>query len=550
MSQWSNFAPFGEFAFNGEDSESEKIYNAQVAALGPAFAGAQAEAETYADSMCFGAARLQIQAAGAQDDPTQVSYLIDALEKDWRIYPPPGATLDERRAELAFKQGFANGALETAIEAGLSALLGSLFINWRPMDRATYDEVTLNTTYPIHSPLRRTVIKKITINDVIFPGIQTVSYTRLLDDGNPIITGETIVVEPGRNGLEDAVIVTAATATTLTADFDLPHDAGVAATTGPMIRWTSNQRHSMAIVHQDVLSNNTLLTKVHEFMRRVMPAVSTWVVCPEMLTADPIVPWYPIQENLPTGIVKSFRVGEGRIGQSPIGASARVAGYDETKAKSLPFTNASAEVPILLMPLTEDGTNYGAGPIYPSGGTALTIVGSPEFTTDGLVFHGGTDFAYIDQGTGTGSYSIVFRARFPEPYSTVYPIVIASGSATTSPDGGWTIRRDSGSDWHMMTNNAVDDYLDGAADDQWHTFAIVFTGTNSKFYIDGVLVRDFLGWPTTFGQILKLGGGGIAATKGEIVIRNIVAFNTALSDANRGLLEQWAEIDDIRVEDP
>src|SRR5512137_2923242 len=101
MAQWSNFAPFGEFSFGGEDSESERIYNAQTTALGPAFVGSVGEAETYADAMCFGASRLQLQAAGAQDDPEQVNYLIDALEKDWRLRPWPNDTLTDRRAALA-----------------------------------------------------------------------------------------------------------------------------------------------------------------------------------------------------------------------------------------------------------------------------------------------------------------------------------------------------------------------------------------------------------------------------------------------------------------
>lgn len=547
MSQWSNFAPFGEFAFSGEDSESEKIYNAQTKSLGPAFEGAQAEAETYADAMCFGVARLQIQAAGAQDDPTQVNYLIDALEKDWRIYPQPGATLDERRAELAFRQGYANGALETAIEAGLSALLGTLFINWRPMDRNAYNEVMTNTTYPVHSPLRRTPIKKIVLRDTIFPGTQTVTYSRVLDDGNPILTGEKLVVEPGVNGLEDVVTVTAATATTLTATFAFTHDADSPATTGPMIRWTSNQRHSMVIVHPDVLANSALMNKIHEFMRRTMPGVSTWIVCPEMLTTDPVYSWYPTQEGLPTGIVTSFRVGEGLIGQSPIGSSARSAGYDAAKAKSIPFTYAAGEVPYLIMPLTETGASYGFSTAYP-GGSALTLAGTPEFTADGLVLDAGTDFAYIDQGSVSGSSTIVFRARYPEAYAAIFPIVMFSNSTSTSPGGGWTIKR-YGGQWHLMTNS-VEDYSYGTDDDQWHTFSVVFTGTNSKFYIDGVLVRDYAGFPGAFGQILKLGGGGTGATKGKITIRNVATINTALSDANRVLLERWAEKDDIRVEDP
>jgi hypothetical protein len=541
MSQWSSLAPFGEFTFNSAPTECEKLYLAQQNSMGPAFAGVAADAETYADAMCFSVARRQIQAAGAQDDPLQVNYLIDAIEKDWRVYPSPESTLDDRRAELAFVQGLANGALDSAITAGLSALLGPLFVNWRPMDRATYDEVSVSSTYPVHSPLRRTPIKKIRIDEVIIPGARTVAYTRLLDDGNPILPGEELVVEPGRNGLEDVVTIAASTPTTLTATFAYTHDAGTPATTGPMIRWTSNQRHSLVIVDTSVLTNSYLLNKIHEFMRRTMPAVSTWIVCAEMKTVYPAAPGHPFPGGQPTGIVTSFRIGESPIGQAPIGASARTTGYDLAKAKSLPLQNLAGDDAYVVMPLTESGLNYGIA------GGSLAISGAPTFTADGLSFDGVDDFAWIDSiGDPT---VIVFRAKFPaNSGGTAYPCVFGSSSSSTSPAGGITFNRDT--TWRLMTNT-TEVYSDGAADDQWHTFSMTFDGVNRKFYIDGTLVHTSTFIPSSNGTIIKLGGGGSSGAKQPIIIRNLVTYqDSALSDANRLKLEQWATLDDIRVEDP
>jgi hypothetical protein len=305
MAQWSNFAPFGEFTFSGEPSESEKIYDAQTRALGPAFAGPNDDAETYADSMCFGAARLQIQAAGAQDDPMQVSYLIDDLEHDWRAYHSPGATLSERRAELTYRMAASDGALDTAITAGLSALLGSLFIHQRPMNLIPLLEVTPSAEFPPHSPLRATPIKKITINTMILPGTRSVPYTRDLDDGNPILIGDELVIAPGLFGLDEIVTVIASNASSFSAVFTKPHDNGTRAITGPYCRWSSNQRHTMVVVDSSVLTNSELLTRVHEFMRRTMPAVSTWIVCAE---TSP-------------GYVGPWIIGGALISQTPIGVS-------------------------------------------------------------------------------------------------------------------------------------------------------------------------------------------------------------------------------------
>lgn len=305
MSQWSNFAPFGEFAFSGEPSESEKIYDAQLRSLGPAFAGPNDEAETYADSMCFGAARLQIQAAGAQDDPAQVNYLLDEIERDWRVYSPPGATLAERRAELAFRMAATSGATDAAVRAGLTALLGQLLINYRSMNSEMLDEVSLSSTTPEHSPSRATPIKKITLLNSILPGANIVSYTRELDDGNPILIGENLVVAPGLRGQEEIVLVTYVGSGTVGAYFQNPHGALTRAITGPFCGWSSNQRHSLIVVDSSVMTNSILLAKIHEFMRRTTTAVSTWLICPEASS----------------GYVGPWVIGSALIGQTPIGVS-------------------------------------------------------------------------------------------------------------------------------------------------------------------------------------------------------------------------------------
>jgi hypothetical protein len=305
MSQWSNFAPFGEFAFSGSQSESEKIYDAQMRALGPAFCGPNDEAETYADSMCLGAARLQLQAAGAQDDPTQVSYLIDELEHDWRVYHAPNATLSERRAELVYRMAASTGALDAALTAGLTALLGSLFVHQRPMNLDPLLEVVPSATFPPHSPNRLTPIKKVTITTSIAPGTVLVPYTSDLNDGNPLLAGEKLIIDPGLLGIEEIVVIQYADSAKFSAAFTEPHTSGTHATTGPFCRWWSNQRHTMVVVDSSVLTNSYLLTKVHQFMRRVMPAVSTWIVCAE---TSP-------------GYVGPWVVGVSLIGQTPLGVS-------------------------------------------------------------------------------------------------------------------------------------------------------------------------------------------------------------------------------------
>jgi len=303
--QLSAFAPFGGIVFSSAPSEASQIYDAQQTALGPAFQGEVDSAETYADAMCFGVAKRQLIAAGQQDDPDNATYLLDPLEKDYRIFPLSTASEHDRRATLKAAILARNGSYASVVTAGLTNILGSLFIHWRPMNYGA-SEVTSNTTYPAFSPPPTVPFKLIKTLDRIFPGLRMVGYVRVQDDGNPILIGEKIMIDAGANGIEEAVTVIGTYAYGglfwLFAMFVNTHEPNVYGCTSPFVRWNCNQRHSMVVVDTSVLSNPFLLNQVHEFMRKTMPVVSTWIVCNETSA----------------GYVGPFNVGQGLIGQTPI----------------------------------------------------------------------------------------------------------------------------------------------------------------------------------------------------------------------------------------
>jgi hypothetical protein len=255
--------------------------------------------------MCLGVAKRQIIAAGQQDDPDNVTYLLEPLEKDYRIFPLSAASIRDRRMALKAAILARNGSYESVITAGLTDILGSLFVHWRPMNY-NHGEVTSNTNYPAFSPPRNVPCKLIQTLDGIMPGTRSVGYIRIQDDGNPILTGEKVMVDAGVNGIEEVVRVTGTHQYGglywFTGVFRKTHDPGVYSATSPFIRWTSNQRHSMVVVASSVLTNPYLLNQVHEFMRKTMPVVSTWVVCAETSS----------------GHVGPFKIGVSPIGQTPL----------------------------------------------------------------------------------------------------------------------------------------------------------------------------------------------------------------------------------------
>lgn len=298
--QFSAFAPFGVFRFSAKPSPCRQRYDELRTSLGPAFQGPVQDALNYALGVAFGVAQLQLEAAGAQRDPRQVTYLLEDLERDYQLKPLPNDSVNIRRAALAAVMDVGRGATRAEIEAGLSALLGSLFVGCRWLDAET-EAVTFPTMrgyfVPPSNPIRH-----VRITDRILPGSRTVHYTPILTDGIPLKVGDWLVVDPGQYGLEERIDVRAATATTFTASYAYVHEPGVRATTAPWPHWGSTKRHTVVVVDSSVLFNRRQLSQAEWFLRRKMTGVSTWVFCAGTLE-------YPTY----------FQVGvDGNVGYAPI----------------------------------------------------------------------------------------------------------------------------------------------------------------------------------------------------------------------------------------
>lgn len=134
------FSPF-PLRFSAAATPQKRQYDALKAQLGPGFEGPVQEAITYGVSMALGAAQLQQEGAAAQADAMQCTALLDELEKDYQIVPQLGQSQYERQLTLASAMALEAGALETAIETGLTAILGTDFIGWRSPNPDTEVEI-------------------------------------------------------------------------------------------------------------------------------------------------------------------------------------------------------------------------------------------------------------------------------------------------------------------------------------------------------------------------------------------------------------------------
>jgi len=307
----SDFEPFGFLEFSGQEPLAKRIYDSLRESLGDAFVGADQDAGTYADAMCFAAAQMQIDCAAAQDDPNQANYLLEALERDYKILVPHGATIEERRTELLAAQLAAAGSRRSVIQDGLFAILGDELLGWRFMKLDPSDEnseVKLHTLTPVFVP-PTTTVKVIQFTETIMPGEQIVAYKWITRPTSGLTKGDKFTVDLATFSTKETVTVDPVSFGRLRATFTKPHNPGVTATTAPQPFWSSTKSHCMIVVSDLVLNDPTLIAKVHAFMRKALPATATWALCQTV--------------NAPYGAYTGpFTVGYGgmggRIGQSPL----------------------------------------------------------------------------------------------------------------------------------------------------------------------------------------------------------------------------------------
>lgn len=301
MAQFDCFSPFGVFSFSSEKSECEKAYDSLMDSYGEALQGPVQEALTYGIAMGLGVSQLQLQKAANQSDPTLISDLLPEVEKDYRLYPSPLDSDDERRIALAAAMAISEGATETAITTALQSILGTSFVHYRTLDLDT--EVL---AYPSPAPAivpPETPIKQIRITARVMPSVtaQSVAYSRFLDDGNPILTGDILTLDPGGANHEQ-VTVTEGGASSFKAVITQCHEPGQLGTTQSLPFWSSTARLNMIVVAREILFNRTAMAKIHVAMRKILTAVSTWTVT-----------------DSSGGTMGPFTVDGGLIGYTPIG---------------------------------------------------------------------------------------------------------------------------------------------------------------------------------------------------------------------------------------
>lgn len=312
----SRYTPLGMLALSSEPSHAETIFDAMVRSQGDAYAsGGPHEAKLYAQAMGLARGLYELERAGNQQFPASASDFFEILEREHGIAPRDGATMAERTAELEARRLLPGGASQANVEQALAALLGDDFVAYRP---TPVDEMVL---YPAEiglSPMNlappEVVRKRLAIATPISTGLgapQQVAYletqTETEDEQLLAQVGDVLVVGPG-TATEERVTVEAVSDTVdghlFTATFELPHPPGTVAITAPYPMWSSTKRHSLVVVSEAAALDAEKRRRVHDLMRRIARAVSTWDIAGESTPGQ-------------TG---PFRVGEGLLGVTTIGA--------------------------------------------------------------------------------------------------------------------------------------------------------------------------------------------------------------------------------------
>ncbi len=281
----SAFTPTGLFELSSDPGHAEAIYDTMIASLGGAFnvtVGTHVEASIYARAMALAELRYLLEHAGDQITAAGLDEMLGLREEEYEVVPGPSDTLAERRAVIAARKLLSRGARREAVEAALSALLGSAFVGLRacPPAEIVNTPVTLGSQ-PANLQLptvRRCLYRLTTAISIGIGTPQSVAFTAVDPPGAVPLVGDALVIEPEIDGIAERVSVTAVASGSLTATFNNPHTAACLATSAPFPYWTGTQRASLIFVDDMAAIDPETRRKVHELMERITRATSTWAV--------------------------------------------------------------------------------------------------------------------------------------------------------------------------------------------------------------------------------------------------------------------------------
>lgn len=280
MPLYSAFTGYGHLAYSSRTPRAQVVYESLREGMGDlydeTFDGIQ-QGRLYAQAMCIASAQLQLERAANNANPSKATELLALLEQDYQVTPEYGATLEERRAELAARAEASKGCSRTVVEAALSNLLGSDFVDFitvpDPEDVVTWPSSpgTVGVFAAAGAQKKSFVIApavSITLTPI------TVGYTTIAGSEKPI-AGESYTVDPDSRGAPERVTILSSTATTITATFTTAHEPGTVATT-PHPMWISNQRYNLIRVTRSCAQDPVKVRKINELMARMLRGVSQW----------------------------------------------------------------------------------------------------------------------------------------------------------------------------------------------------------------------------------------------------------------------------------
>lgn len=296
--KFSTFSRYGFMAFTSRKSPHELVYRSMKSALGGDTSPAQtydltpgtyAEARVYGQAQAIARGNNDLIRAGNQSNPRKVFEMLPTVLLDFRITPPPNATIQQKRDLLTARASRDDGATQSAVENQLLALLGpSRFVAYRPLKTA---ESNLWPTVPGNGPGVYTRIDiapkqfSLILGNTVVGSPDWVSYAPLNADVLPpptVLVGDQLCVNAG--DLANAERVTCIATRTLLgvpqfqATFTLFHGFGFVATTGPFPAQFSTKRFSFIVVDTATAVNPVLRAQIDELMGRVARDVSEWAI--------------------------------------------------------------------------------------------------------------------------------------------------------------------------------------------------------------------------------------------------------------------------------
>lgn len=312
-SQFSAFAP-SVIRFTSRKPLAEVIYEDMRDAYGSLYVGdfdSAFAARLFAKAKCLAIVREQLQRAANQSNPKYCNELLPKLEADYQIAPVQGATIQQRRRALMAATAAKRGSTKAALTASLTELLGSGFVAVveQPMQGFALEQgIYPPTTNPQNGPGNFITIGatfkilKLTTNTFE----PTVGYVRIGGSTEPLISGETLTIDPSRTGLIETVTVANVSESngvgTFTATFTKPHGKNSFATTAAIPYWRSARRILYVVVTQEVLQDGVAMNLINRLMEKATKATVVWSIC---------------KQSAP-GKIGPFNLGSSFLGQDPI----------------------------------------------------------------------------------------------------------------------------------------------------------------------------------------------------------------------------------------